>query len=175
PSEALQKVGLKQASRPVDGPVSLFWREPERPPFICCGFKIENIIIWKERDSTNTPIGGLKSIDVIFSEKLSAPEETVRERTTAEWERWKSLEEHPPEYLMSRACRETIKENLKSPSTADFPDFFDRVNSLGKGAFELYIDVDAQNGFGAKIRSNFTCEVQCSDRENCRVLGIKEN
>ena len=49
-----------------------------------------------------------------------------------------------------------ISKQLRAPATADFPSFgSDRVKSLGKNRFKIISYVDAQNGFGAQIRTNY--------------------
>jgi hypothetical protein len=57
-------------------------------------------------------------------------------------------------------CNEFVLKQLKAPSTADFPmmDY-----TAVRGAGNLYIVksyVDAQNSFGAKLRSNYLCTVK---------------
>lgn len=48
-------------------------------------------------------------------------------------------------------CRESIKEKLKSPATAQFFNY-------RKIGFDVYAyDVDSQNWFWAMVRSKFTC------------------
>lgn len=57
-----------------------------------------------------------------------------------------------------RVCQEKfIPERLKAPSTADFSDV--QVTSSGH-VYTVTGNVDAQNSFGAKVRSTFTCIVQ---------------
>lgn len=55
-------------------------------------------------------------------------------------------------------CAKDIARNsLKSPSTAKFCSFPDaKVTHLGNGKYKVTGWVDAENGFGAKIRQNFT-------------------
>ena len=54
-----------------------------------------------------------------------------------------------------------VKKNLKAPSTADFPVFRETaVDDLGGGRFRVTSYVDAQNSFGAQIRTNYTCVVK---------------
>ncbi len=64
-------------------------------------------------------------------------------------------------------CEGFVEKRLKSPSSADFAGAFDGV----KGAnhinsdekfhyFEMKSWVDAQNSFGAKIRTNFYCKIK---------------
>jgi hypothetical protein len=58
------------------------------------------------------------------------------------------------------ACQEFVGKRLKAPSTADY-------QSYDKGGVTIKTDssftvrgyVDAQNSFGAKLRSTYTCEV----------------
>src|SRR4030042_1131474 len=51
-----------------------------------------------------------------------------------------------------------VKKQLKAPSTADFPWYDDSfVTDLGGGRYIVSAYVDAQNSFGAQIRSNYTC------------------
>lgn len=55
-------------------------------------------------------------------------------------------------------CNKQVKQVLKSPKSADFPSM-PRIVFDGKTA-TLYSHVDAQNSFGAMIRSRFICTVQ---------------
>ncbi len=60
------------------------------------------------------------------------------------------------------SCAEQrIKGMLKSPSTADFPWGTSKAQiTLVEGTtYEVSSYVDAQNSFGAMIRSNYTCRV----------------
>ena len=62
------------------------------------------------------------------------------------------------------ASNDFVKERLKAPSTAKFP-LFRQVNvtDLGGGRFRVSAYVDAQNSFGAQIRTNYTCVVKGED------------
>jgi len=72
-------------------------------------------------------------------------------------------------------CRFTVKENLKAPSSADFQSYRDDyIQYMGKGKFEVRTRADAVNSFGAKLRSTFTCEVQCSSPGECIVSKLDE-
>jgi GTP1/Obg family GTP-binding protein len=58
-------------------------------------------------------------------------------------------------FLMSQ---DFVKKQLKAPATADFPRFTNEdvhVNYLGDCTHDVVAYVDAQNSFGAKIRSNY--------------------
>lgn len=58
------------------------------------------------------------------------------------------------------ACQEFVRRGLKAPSTADFAGYGDSVVSGGGGFFVVRSYVDAQNGFGAKIRTDWVCNVE---------------
>lgn len=60
------------------------------------------------------------------------------------------------------ACQDFVKERLKSPSTAKFPlDLYTAVTRVGT-TYVVKSYVDADNSFGAPIRSSYVCEVQNS-------------
>jgi hypothetical protein len=62
------------------------------------------------------------------------------------------------------ACQEFVTKRLKSPSTAEFARYSDdQVRSWIDGTYTVTSYVDAQNGFGAMIRSTYTCKVIRSD------------
>lgn len=52
-------------------------------------------------------------------------------------------------------CQEKVKEVLKSPSTAKFPNYTEWGFKQEMNIFTVQGYVDAQNGFGAETRSNF--------------------
>lgn len=62
-------------------------------------------------------------------------------------------------------CRSFVTKNLKAPSTAEFPlsnaDGV-RITRLASGRWLVVGFVDAQNGFGAMLRHDFTCEMTYS-------------
>jgi hypothetical protein len=75
------------------------------------------------------------------------------------------------------ACREFVTRRLKAPSTASFPfaGSQDYVADLGEGRFRASAYVDAQNSFGAKIRTTFDCTVKCvADRCTPESLKLAE-
>lgn len=53
-----------------------------------------------------------------------------------------------------RGCEDRVQEGLRSPGTAEFGDSQARQ---GAGSWTVTGHVDAQNGFGATVRSDFTC------------------
>lgn len=74
------------------------------------------------------------------------------------------------EHYESNANRETdawicakkcVQDNLKTPSTADFPSYSKSyVSFLGNSKYKISAYVDAENGFGAMIRSDFTVTLE---------------
>jgi hypothetical protein len=72
-------------------------------------------------------------------------------------------------------CQQFVEDGLKAPRTAKFPwGASDRTVHLGGGKYRVRAYVDAQNSFGAMIRSNFDCTVQWTggDRWNLEALSI---
>lgn len=66
-------------------------------------------------------------------------------------------------YLWSMA-EETVKDNLKTPSTAKFPAYSNfKVKSEGDNIFTISSYVDAQNSFGAMIRSDFVVKIKVKE------------
>jgi len=57
-------------------------------------------------------------------------------------------------------CQDNVKARLRSPSTADFPFLDFQVTRRGTSAYVVTSYVDAQNAFGATIRSNFVCTIE---------------
>jgi hypothetical protein len=57
-------------------------------------------------------------------------------------------------------CQGFVKASLKSPATADFPWTDYTATPLGDGTYSVRSYVDAQNSFGATIRSDYTCVVK---------------
>lgn len=52
-------------------------------------------------------------------------------------------------------CQEAVKNQLKSPTTADFTG----SSATGDGTWTVTGSVSSQNGFGATVRSSFQCSV----------------
>lgn len=79
-------------------------------------------------------------------------------------------------YSAYSACQEFVKDRLKAPSTASFPSFLlnsDEIRYSQTGEhITLAAWVDAQNAFGAMLRTNFTCEVKHID-DSWRLEQVK--
>jgi hypothetical protein len=71
-------------------------------------------------------------------------------------------------------CQEAVKRRLKAPATADFPWYSDSfVRYLDVGRFRVSAYVDAENSFGAKIRSYYTCVVKSTDGHHWTLESIE--
>ena len=59
---------------------------------------------------------------------------------------------------VTKSCQASVKNKLKSPSTASFVDQPLTVNTAKlKGLYRLSGQVDAQNSFGAMLRQDYSC------------------
>ena len=61
------------------------------------------------------------------------------------------------------SCQKTIKEILKSPSTAKFPNITEWGFAKEDGIITIQGYVDSQNSFGAMIRSDFQFKIRLAD------------
>jgi hypothetical protein len=74
-------------------------------------------------------------------------------------------------------CKDFVRDRLKAPSTASFPDFFDNdgevnVAPTSNGTHNVISTVDSENSFGANLRLAFTCEVRNTDGDNWRLIEL---
>lgn len=77
------------------------------------------------------------------------------EETPMEKERTKKIEVY-------KASQKFVKKQLKAPSTATFPNFGDEevVVAGDERRYSVFAYVDAENSFGAKIRSKYMCNLK---------------
>ena len=61
-------------------------------------------------------------------------------------------------YGAQGACEDWVKDQLKAPSTADFGG--EDISGPEEGPWTITGYVDAENGFGANIRADWTCDVR---------------
>ncbi len=54
------------------------------------------------------------------------------------------------------ACEDMLRDQLKAPDSADFTG----TTATGSGPWTVTGQVDAQNSFGASLRSAWSCEVR---------------
>lgn len=74
-------------------------------------------------------------------------------------------------------CKDFVKDRLKAPSTATFRNFYQddgevSATGFGDGPYRIVSTVDSENGFGAKIRSTFSCTVSHTGGGNWRLSAI---
>jgi len=71
-------------------------------------------------------------------------------------------------------CKKFVKARLKSPSTAKFPYISpDEVLILDKGCYGITSYVDAQNSFGAIMRTHFRCIVEKNDTGGWDLVSLE--
>lgn len=63
----------------------------------------------------------------------------------------------PSDYEAEVQCQDWLKEQLKAPSTAKFSG---TVSTGGPTAWQVSGTVDAQNSFGAMLRSTWSCAIR---------------
>ena len=66
------------------------------------------------------------------------------------------------EELIIEACKDCVKKRLKAPSTVNF-NVIEIKDKDNYGRIYLYVEVDAQNSFGAMIRSTFIVEFSLTE------------
>lgn len=70
-------------------------------------------------------------------------------------------------------CERFVEEALKAPSTARFQPIHQMdVMQLAGSEFLVNGYVDAQNGFGAMIRTQFNCQVAAIGRDSWRLVSM---
>ena len=71
---------------------------------------------------------------------------------------------------------QVVTKRLKSPSSADFPAYDESfVRYLGKGRYRVSAYVDAQNIFGVKVRSGYTCVLRYKKGEGGEDIWTLES
>jgi hypothetical protein len=63
--------------------------------------------------------------------------------------------------MVAQLCENQVKEQLRSPSTADFPAMMRLVQyNADRSVATISAHVDAENAFGGTVRTSFTCRVE---------------
>jgi hypothetical protein len=80
---------------------------------------------------------------------------------------------HAPEAAYV-ACQQFVRDRLRAPTSAAFPPYREVVVRGGAptAEYELRAYVDAQNAFGAPLRSTFTCTVQHTTGTTYRLVDL---
>lgn len=80
-----------------------------------------------------------------------------------------------PEKSAYYAAREVVSRHLKAPAAAEYQPYTDGMVTIrGNNKYTVNLWVDAENSFGAKIRSHFTVDVELRDDGNWYYTNIKE-
>lgn len=80
----------------------------------------------------------------------------------------------PTAYDAMGMCEQFLKERLKSPSTADFSARREGAQTkLADGAWHVTGHVDAQNGFGAMIRTKYDCTVRHAGGDRWTLVALE--
>lgn len=84
-----------------------------------------------------------------------------------------------PELTMEQqayyAAREVVSRHLKAPATAEYQPYTDGMVTVRENnKYTVNLWVDAENSFGAKIRSHFTVDVELRDDGNWYYTNIQE-
>jgi hypothetical protein len=72
------------------------------------------------------------------------------------WALWPSLADRAAE-----RCHDLVTDRLRAPSTAVWAST--QIEDRGNGRFFVWGEIDAQNGFGAQVRSRYSCELYTPD------------
>ena len=82
---------------------------------------------------------------------------------------WQSYNESSMAYYM---MQDFVEKRLKSPSTAEYPSFSGRVKNLGNQEYQINSYVDAQNSFGATIRTRFSGRIKQIGHDRWKLLSL---
>ena len=75
----------------------------------------------------------------------------------------------------AQICQKFVREELRSPRTANFPSLVAasrHTTDLEGGRYRVNSYVDAQNAFGAEIRTQFICTVKYEGEWNWRLENL---
>lgn len=70
-----------------------------------------------------------------------------------------------------RACERAVETQLRAPSTADYSGFSGSEVTSSGDDFHVSGHVDSENGFGAQVRSSFTCVLEHAG-DNWELVSI---
>ena len=86
--------------------------------------------------------------------------------------RWQDRDNSPMAIVQAK---EFVRARLKAPSTAEFPGMFEQkqVERLPNHHYAVVSWVDAQNGFGAMIRTRYKADVMQIDEYRWILLRLK--
>ncbi len=79
-----------------------------------------------------------------------------------------------PKEIAWYGCQVAIESRLKAPKTAEFQRYSEKdIRYINDKIYYVYMYVDSQNGFGAMIRTDFTCQIELSEnKDEYRILRL---
>ena len=105
------------------------------------------------------------------TQSVSAPTQSVSAPPAPE-AHWDSTNGKIEAFVMSQSF---MKKRLKAPSSASFPWYSDSEVSVahrGGGIFLVKSYVDAQNSFGAKLRTRYLCELKDNGHDSWSLISL---
>lgn len=83
------------------------------------------------------------------------------------------IQEPTKQTAYSMACH-WVGEELKAPDSADFPFTQDEEHTVqvSENIFKIESYVDAQNSFGAQMRTNFVAKVKYEGNDQWRLISL---
>ncbi len=71
-------------------------------------------------------------------------------------------------------AREIVKEQLKVPSSAEFQKAYEvEITEVGESKYSFSFWLEAQNSFGAKVRTTYNCTMQRKD-DKWHLIRLEE-
>lgn len=85
--------------------------------------------------------------------------------------------ENDLQYAAFDVCTQFVKDRLRAPGTAEFPNQFEddgEVTMTPRGGDEWRVvsHVDSENAFGGVVQSNFTCDVEHVGGDEWRLVNL---
>lgn len=121
-----------------------------------CGAPVDLVKIKNKKNKTTTGcliiIGVIMMISVVSA--IFTPENSKTTESTKETEIIEDEDKSLEAYVFSQ---QVVEENLKSPSSAEYPTFSDISVKKEGNIYTINAYVDSQNSFGAMIRNKYKC------------------
>ena len=76
------------------------------------------------------------------------------------------------ELLARTICQQEVLKNLKNPKSAEFIRNEENTIKLDNMLYEVSSGVYAQNGFGAQIKTYYTCQVKLIDKDSGKIIKL---
>ena len=81
--------------------------------------------------------------------------------------------DEPDEFSARIMANKFVENRLKAPSTADFASHSNStITEISNGRFRVRSYVDAENSFGAKVRTNFTAVVEHQGGSSWELISL---